>query len=148
MAQQQQPIIKPITLTILPVNNPPILDTAYQGHVPILKEQEPPKSTGVYIPPPSYTVNTFTTNNVSPKVHQMTPEEKIENRKRINREGQRRYREKTKNFTGIVKLPTINDRIRELWYLTYPDSPIDQTRLDNLIMEFVQQAIIASRETY
>lgn len=59
----------------------------------------------------------------------------------LARERQRRFHDKTKDFTGLIRLATINERTHELWYLTYTDSNVTQDQLDLLITAFVHNAL-------
>jgi hypothetical protein len=86
------------------------------------------------IPPPAYVVGMGT------QIRPQTPEEKLERQRQSNRERQKRFLEKTKPFSGLAHLPTINERIRQLWLLTYPEtySSIQPDVLDRMISQFVE----------
>src|SRR5437763_8628379 len=68
-----------------------------------------------------------------------TVPEKIEHRRRINRESQKICRDKTKGYTQLAHLPTINDKLKQVWLLTYPDlySNIESDVFDALITQSV-----------
>lgn len=85
------------------------------------------------IPPPAYVVGMGT------QIRPQTPEEKLARQRQLGRERQRRYQEKTKPFSELAHLQTINERIREIWLLTYPDTytSLERDVFDRMISEFV-----------
>lgn len=87
----------------------------------------------IYIPAPTYTIGVKKS---------VDPEIKLEHQRKINREKQLRYKEKTKPFVKLGKLPTIHERIKYLLIITYPDVFSDENLdlLDKLVDDFVQNS--------
>ena len=147
---------KPITLTILPqattgqsttnrsavtpgismpdFNHTPIYPTTKTVPVPIA-QTTPPTTTG--IPQPAFVVNQRRKDAVT-GVNE-TEEEKLERQRQANREYQKRFRDKTKGFTELANLPSINERIKQVWLLTYPDiyDSIDSRTMDMVIAQSI-----------
>jgi hypothetical protein len=129
-SQTNNASIKPITLTIMPQapavrNNIPIPNF---NHVPV----QP-----VIVPPPAYTIGQARTSQPLPQ--NATEQDKLERQRLLNREKQRRFKEKTKGFVDLAHLPNIHERIKQLWLLTYPNSydNVDPSMIDNAISRFV-----------
>ena len=73
----------------------------------------------VPIPPPAYGINMRNPKFIPPP--NATAAEKLEYQRQAERAKQKRYRDKTKSFIEIGKLPTINERIKRVVTLTYPN---------------------------
>jgi hypothetical protein len=126
----------PLTLTIIrPPNNIQSNNIVYPqfNHSPI----EPIL---ISAPPPAYTVNRI---NKPANQSDMNQQEKIERNRQLNREYQKKFREKTKGFLELSHLPNINERIKQLWLLTYPDADknMDSKTMDLLIAQFVNSML-------
>ena len=147
---------KPITLTILPqattvpstttnrsavtpgipmpdFNHTPIYPTTI--HLPVAQTTPPNNIT--CIPQPAFVVNQRRKDAVT--VVNETEEEKLERQRQANREYQKRFRDKTKGFTELAGLPSINERIKHVWLLTYPDiyQNIDPRTMDSIIAQSI-----------
>ena len=94
------------------------------------------------LPAPAYIIKK---QSCVPTVHQMTPEEKAEHKRKSNLERQRKYKARVGGFTDLAKLSSIDDRIRELLHLTYPEiftqNMENSEQLDLLIIYFIQKAL-------
>lgn len=91
----------------------------------------------VPIPPPAYGINMRNPKFIPPP--NATAAEKLEYQRQAERAKQKRYRDKTKSFIEIGKLPTINERIKRVVTLTYPNihEQIDEIQFNNAINQFV-----------
>jgi len=69
----------------------------------------------------------------------------IERQKQLNRERQRRFKEKRQGFTDLINIDNINERMKQLWLLTYPDTynHISSENLEVIIGQCVN-SILAS----
>jgi len=120
------PTVKPLTLTIIP--QPPTINQRvniptfqYNPITPVILQPTIPKPAiptiiPTSIPPPVSVINTgrqALSNNA-------TEEEKMEHAKKLNREKQKRFREKTKGFLDVARLHTIDERIKHVVLLSYP----------------------------
>lgn len=136
MAQTSQTPIRPITLTIIPQINQttPVAKTTVNTM--------PNFQYAPIIPPPSYVVGAPKHGGQNPLVAE---NDKLEYQRRLNREYQQKHREKVKGFTAIARLPTINERIKEVWLLTYPDTSekLDDQTINTIISQFVNNMVIS-----
>ena len=68
-----------------------------------------------------------------------TEEEKVEHVKKLNREKQKRFREKTKGFLDVARLHTIDERIKHVVLLSYPHiyNQLPEEELNQHIRSFV-----------
>ena len=71
-----------------------------------------------------------------------TDEDRLEHQRKMNREKQKRFHNKVKGFIDISHKPTINERVKQLWLLSFPGrcDNIDHDALDALIKQFVDSA--------
>jgi hypothetical protein len=135
---------KPITLTIIPQSLHPNISINKNNHVPIPNFNHSPIVPTII---PSFKSNNPTGHmitNVNQSL-QMTDQEKIEKHRQSNREYQKKFRNKTKGFTEITHLPSVNERIKHVWLLTYPNINIEEQTMDVLIAQFVNSMLSSVR---
>lgn len=86
------------------------------------------------VPPPAFTIGRPNAVNVD--------NDYIERQKYLNRERQKRFKEKTQKFVDLAKIDNIHERIRQLWLITYPDADrsMDPKMFDILISQFVNSS--------
>ena len=91
-------------------------------------------------PPPVYTSGMYQRQST------LTEQEKIERQKILNREKQKRYRSKTEGFLALAQSPSINERIKRLWTISYPNSldHVDPEVIDAMIAQFVSSMYMAT----
>ena len=65
----------------------------------------------------------------------LTKEEKIQREKEGNRERQRRFQEKSRLYTNLARLPTINERIKQLILI------IDPNIFDSLTNQYIRSLL-------
>jgi len=137
--EASQTTTKPLTLTIIP-------QTTAQSSISENGRVEIPNFNHVAIQPTIIPAPVYTIGKTSPPlILNSTDQEKIEKQRKSNREYQKKFREKTKGFTEIAHLPSINERIKQVWLLTYPNVNIDQQTMDILIAQFVNSVLMAAR---
>lgn len=69
-------------------------------------------------------------------------EEKVQRQKLMSAERYRKHKDKIKPFIELSYLPRINERIKNLWMLTFPDTNIDPQTMDVLVSQFVKSVSI------
>jgi hypothetical protein len=84
-------------------------------------------------------------NFINPTYHNPNDCAYIERHKYLNRERQRKFKEKRQGFTDLIKIDNINERHKQVWLLTYPDTynHINSENLDIIIGQCVN-SILAS----
>ncbi|CAH6419117.1 Hypothetical protein HVR_LOCUS311 [uncultured virus] len=130
--------IKPLTLTILP-------------QIPVVGCTNPISQHNIaqipnfqYAPISTQMMNGVLQSKVPPvKVTQpsrgLTAEEKLERLRKSNLESQKKFQQKVKPYGALAHLSTINQQIKQLLILKYPDiiNLIDPMMLDVIIEQFV-----------
>jgi len=103
----------------------------------------------ITIPAPTFTIGM---SQRGPKISTNTAPDpkKIEYQKMLNRENQRRFQEKTKVFVNLARMPDINDRMKQLWLISYPNSfdNIDPQIIDNIITQFITSMYTATAHNF
>lgn len=134
--------MKPITLTILPqptsqqvlgpvpTSSVHVSGTTERYSPPIPNFNHVPIQPTI-VPSPAYIVGKINRGE----------EQRIERQRQSNKDHQKKYRDRTKVFTQIAHLPSINERIKRVWLLTYPDLNIDEHTMDILIAQFVSSML-------
>jgi hypothetical protein len=146
--------MKPITLTILPqpttqivlgpVPTPTLsISGATRRYSPPVNTTHIPNFNHVPIQPtivhsPAYIVGK---HNKTVPSNNDNEQDNAERKKQLNREYQKKFRDKTKGFVEIAQLPSINERIKHVWQLTYPNVNIDEQTMDILIAQFVNSML-------
>ena len=128
----QQPHIPPPALGINRGGAPMSHNAAVQQ---IHTSQQMPTYQQTHIPPPALVINMG--RPALPR--DATEQEKLEHARRLNREKQKRFREKTKGFVDIARLATLDERLKRVVLLSYPDiySRISEHELNQHINSLV-----------